>query len=81
MDGHLASHDNKNRKADPPKMSEGEAAGEEVPMVELTLKIGCGKKLGDVPEEWPSRVGLQFPGEEAEITTETVRAAFCPCER
>jgi len=48
-----------------------EAAGEEQePMLELTLKIGCGMKLGDGSEEWPSRVGFQFPGEEADLTTE-----------
>jgi hypothetical protein len=44
-------------------------------MVELTLKIGCAKKLGDVSEDWPSRVGLQFPGEEADVTTETKQGA------
>ena len=58
---------------DPEPEAEEEAPQE--PRCELVLKISSGAHLGDGSEEWPSKVTLQFPGEEEECTTEEVQAA------
>merc|ERR1719506_95212 len=56
---------------DPEPEAEEEAPQE--PRCELVLKISSGAHLGDGSEEWPSKVTLQFPGEEEECTTEEMQ--------